>query len=84
MQKETYDFIMAVLEVNRNQLIATRMYLQHQVALPEHLRVLEQPEEEAEKTIKTLALQILDYDTAISQLRNRINGQFIQYSVSPT
>lgn len=75
---------MAVLEDNRNQLMATKMYLQFEVGLPEQFRVLEQPEEEAEKIIKKLALQILDYDLAINQLRSRINGQFIQYSVSPT
>lgn len=61
MKKETYEFILALLYFNEDQLQANKLYLRHQLSLRPQHRVMELTEPDAESQLESINLQLSQY-----------------------
>lgn len=64
MKKEIYEFILALIVDQKNDLIATRLYLEHQISLDRKFRVCQDDEVLMEENIIALKLQTLAHEQA--------------------
>lgn len=63
MNLTTLNILNELIDVNHDQLMATKLHLEHQIQLPAEHRVMEMDEEEAEK-------QLVFIKTHINKLEN--------------
>jgi hypothetical protein len=68
LSQEVLTFISTLLEKNKCQLMATKIYLQHQLELQPEFRVMEVSEQEAEDDIKAINQQLYWYEKSIVEL----------------
>lgn len=69
MQSQTYNFILNNLTESLHSIQATRIYMDHQMSLPDHLRVMHDDEDTVLEERKVLIKQQNLYEQAIAELR---------------
>lgn len=67
MTQTTYQFILALLSDSYDGLIASRLFLKHQLSLPQNHRIQADDEDLMMGEVKRLNIEIKKHETAIAE-----------------
>lgn len=74
MTANIHNILTQLLENEINSNTATKLYLEHQMSLPEPHRIISNPEDKVQEDLKHLRIYINDLQSAMVNLKNVITN----------